>query len=211
MFSYRRRATDGRTLYMVARRSTTELPAQRAGPLLVITVLTLTLVSVAFSARLHAQDGGGLLTWLEPPPLLEGTELFATLQGEIGPQGDSQFKLPYVLEADIFPHFILAYGNRCSNVPSDDSSSDSETDLTLPTTSRSWLKPCISVTPAIRLRMLVEKSAPVPAPSFMPRANAQDSDRYKVFNFNGVTVCNSIPHETHPGPARVRPSVPWSP
>ena len=27
----------------------------------------------------------------------------------------------------------------------------------------------------------------------------------------GVTVCNSIPRETHRGPARVRPSVPWSP
>ena len=39
----------------------------------------------------------------------------------------------------------------------------------------------------------------------------KDSDRYKVFNFIGVTVCNSIPRETHRGPARVRPSVPWSP
>ena len=34
---------------------------------------------------------------------------------------------------------------------------------------------------------------------------------YKVVNFIGVTVCNSIPRETHRGPARVRPSVPWSP
>ena len=40
---------------------------------------------------------------------------------------------------------------------------------------------------------------------------AKDSDRYKVFNLVGVTVCNSIPRETHRGPARVRPSVPWSP
>ena len=40
---------------------------------------------------------------------------------------------------------------------------------------------------------------------------AWDSDRYKVFNFIGVAVCNSIPRETHPGPARVCPSVPWSP
>ena len=39
----------------------------------------------------------------------------------------------------------------------------------------------------------------------------KDSDRYKVVNFIGVTVCNSIPRETHRGPARVRPSVPWSP
>ena len=39
----------------------------------------------------------------------------------------------------------------------------------------------------------------------------KDSDRYKVFNLVGVTVCNSIPRETHRGPARVRPSLPWSP
>ena len=35
--------------------------------------------------------------------------------------------------------------------------------------------------------------------------------RHKVFNLIGVTVCNSIPRETHHGPARVRPSLPWSP
>ena len=34
--------------------------------------------------------------------------------------------------------------------------------------------------------------------------------RYKIFNFIGVTVCNSIPREIHRGPARVPPSVPWS-
>ena len=43
----------------------------------------------------------------------------------------------------------------------------------------------------------------------IPRA--KDSDRYKVINFIGVTVCNSIPHGTYRGPARLRPSVPWSP
>ena len=44
-----------------------------------------------------------------------------------------------------------------------------------------------------------------------PRIMGKDSDRYKVFNLIGVTVCNSIPRETHRGPARVRPSLPWSP
>ena len=39
----------------------------------------------------------------------------------------------------------------------------------------------------------------------------KDSDRYKVINFIGVAACNSIPRETHRGPARVRPSVPWAP
>ena len=36
-------------------------------------------------------------------------------------------------------------------------------------------------------------------------------DRYKLANFIGVAVCNSIPHETRRGPARLRPSPPWSP
>ena len=39
----------------------------------------------------------------------------------------------------------------------------------------------------------------------------KDSDRYKAVNLIGVTVCNSIPHGTHRGPARLRPSVPGSP
>ena len=47
--------------------------------------------------------------------------------------------------------------------------------------------------------------------AFLSGRKAKDSDRYKVFNLVGVTVCNSIPRETHRGPARVRPSVPWSP
>ena len=43
------------------------------------------------------------------------------------------------------------------------------------------------------------------------RQRASSRLYYKVVNFIGVTVCNSIPRETHRGPARVRPSVPWSP
>ena len=43
------------------------------------------------------------------------------------------------------------------------------------------------------------------------KSNAKDSDRYKAVNLIGVTVCNSIPHGTHRGPARLRPSVPGSP
>ena len=42
-------------------------------------------------------------------------------------------------------------------------------------------------------------------------AATKDSDRYKLANFIGVAVCNSIPHETRRGPARLRPSPPWSP
>ena len=43
------------------------------------------------------------------------------------------------------------------------------------------------------------------------RMTGRDSDRYKAVNLIGVTVCNSIPHGTHRGPARLRPSVPGSP
>ena len=44
-----------------------------------------------------------------------------------------------------------------------------------------------------------------------PAFVGKDSDRYKLANFIGVAVCNSIPHETRRGPARLRPSPPWSP
>ena len=54
---------------------------------------------------------------------------------------------------------------------------------------------------ALRERLSVDKG------SF----HIKDSDRYKVFNFIGVAACNSIPRETHRGPARVPPSAPWSP
>ena len=41
-------------------------------------------------------------------------------------------------------------------------------------------------------------------------AHFKDSDRYNFVNFIAVAVCNSIPHETHRGPVRLRPSLPWS-
>ena len=85
-----------------------------------------------------------------------------------------------MLEADIFPHYIVAFASRCRNQPPApdplflDQPQDQSFDELLPIRPReSWLRPCISVTPAVRLRMLVGESAPVPAPSFMLRANAQ--------------------------------------
>ena len=108
---------------------------------------------------------------VDPPPFLEATTLFTTLQGEIGRQGP-QRKLPHVLEADIFPHYIVAFASRCRNQPP--APARPLFDLLLPIRPReSWLRPCVSVTPAVRLRMLVGESVPVPAPSFMLRANAQ--------------------------------------
>ena len=63
----------------------------------------------------------------------------------------------YLLEADIFPHFVIGFASRCRRSNS------------------SWytLVPCISVTPAIRLRMLNAVSVPIESPSYMPRLNIQ--------------------------------------
>ena len=133
-------------------------------------VLLTVLATLGTSAQIYAQAPDGFLTWLEPPPFLEGTDLFWTIQGKVGRQGD-QRKLPHRLEADIFPHFIVAFGSRCRNVPVT-SEPPRPPGFERPTTT-SGLKPCISVTPAVRLRMLREDSAPVPAPSFMPRVNFQ--------------------------------------
>ena len=92
---------------------------------------------------------------LEAPPLLESTELFWTVVDGV----------PNVLEADIFPHYIVALAHRCSDVP--------PRSLANYTPPRLRSMPCISMTPAVRLRMLATTSNPVYAPSFMPRVNFQ--------------------------------------
>ena len=51
---------------------------------------------------------------------------------------------------------------------------------------------------------------PIASMSGIAPTLSQDSDRYKFVNFIAVAVCNSIPHETHRGPVRLRPSLPWS-
>ena len=92
---------------------------------------------------------------LEAPPLLESTDLFLTVA-----EG-----FPNVLEADIFPHYIVALAFRCNDVP--------PRSLDGYTPPRWRAAPCISMTPAVRLRMLRTNSNPVYAPSFMPRVNFQ--------------------------------------
>lgn len=124
-------------------------------------VLLVVLITLGPFTNVHAQDSTTLLNWLEPPPFLEGTDLFWTLQDDFGSQGP-QSTFPHSLEADIFPHFILAFGAQCRNTSPD-----------VMAALRNAFRPCISITPAVRLRMLKRESTPVPAPSFMPRVNVQ--------------------------------------
>ena len=123
--------------------------------------LLIVMLTLGLSTVVHAQDSTSLLNWLEPPPFLEGTDLFWTLQDDFGSQGP-QRTFPHSLEADIFPHFILAFGAQCRNTSPD-----------VMAALRNAFRPCISITPAVRLRMLKRESTPVPAPSFMPRVNVQ--------------------------------------
>ena len=89
-------------------------------------------------------------------PFLESSDFFVTtglpsvtgFGRGVGPFDDTR------LEANIYPHLKL-FGNVAS---------------TLPRGSRRYL---VSVTPAVRLRMLNESSAPVLSPSYMPRLNMQ--------------------------------------
>lgn len=84
-------------------------------------------------------------------PFLEGTDVFTAFRG------DTRF------EANIFPH-LIAYQNY--------------TDLLDVTRlrARQKVRPfafAISGTPAVRIRMFNERSAPVRTPSYMPRGNFQ--------------------------------------
>lgn len=115
-----------------------------------------------FSANLRAQQ------FQVPPatetnrgpiiPFLESTEVFWTLRG-----GDTWF--PNRLEGDIFPHLVV-YQNF-----SDVLSLDRQAERGIARFRERALS--ISGTPAVRLRMLRETSAPVRTPSFMPKGNVQ--------------------------------------
>ena len=96
----------------------------------------------------------------QPPiiPFLEGTDVFWTIQGD-----DPTF--PNLLEADLFPHLVA--------------SQNFSSTLDVVEQSRRGIRRfkefsySISGTPAVRLRMLRDVSAPVRTPSYMPRVNAQ--------------------------------------
>jgi hypothetical protein len=91
-------------------------------------------------------------------PFLEGTDVFWTVRG-----GDAWF--PYRLEANIFPHLVV-YQDFTDIL-------DIEAQVRRGVTRVRERAISISGTPAVRIRMLRETSAPVRTPSYMPRANVQ--------------------------------------
>jgi hypothetical protein len=91
-------------------------------------------------------------------PFLESTDVFWTLRG-----GDAW--VPYRLEANIFPHLVV-YQNFSDVL-------DIEQQIRRGVTRVRERAISISGTPAVRVRMLRETSAPVRTPSYMPRGNLQ--------------------------------------
>ena len=111
-----------------------------------ITIGVVALVSTLLATATAAQEGP-----LHPPPFLEPTTLFLTVRPDLAPNRlDLDFAT--AMDADIFPHFILLGSRRCST---------------------GGATPCVSFTPAIRIRMENTESAPIESPSFMPRLNIQ--------------------------------------
>ena len=103
------------------------------------------------STTITAQD---LPDTLHPPPFLEATDLFWTFRPD--PRGIVLDEVT-VFDADIYPHFVLFGASSCRGTSRPSSSG----------------QPCISITPAIRLRMENKDSAPINSPSFVPRMNFQ--------------------------------------
>ncbi len=128
----------------------------------IVTLAFLCASSVSAIAQVIALPTGSTET-NQPPiiPFLEGTDVFWTVQRGSGV--DSIF--PNRLEADLFPHLVA--------------SQNFSSTLDLAKQSRRGVKGfkefsySISGTPAVRLRMLRDVSAPVRTPSYLPRVNAQ--------------------------------------
>ncbi len=94
-------------------------------------------------------------------PFLEGTDVFWTLQKG----GTLEGIVPNKLEANIFPHLVVA------QTFTDVLSIDKQERRGL--AGLREFSYSISATPAVRIRMLRQRSAPVRTPSYMPRGNFQ--------------------------------------
>ena len=95
---------------------------------------------------------------LHPPPFLESTDLFWTFRPDRGIVLDEAT----VFDADIYPHFVLFGASNC------------RPPWPWETSRQGWSgQPCISITPAIRLRMENKDSVPINSPSFVPRMSFQ--------------------------------------
>jgi hypothetical protein len=118
------------------------------------TVWCLVLCGLAVVPSASAQDRPNNAETNAQPivPFLEGTDVFTAFRG------DTRF------EANIFPH-LIAYQNYSDLID-------------VAKQSRRQGRPrafafAVSATPAVRIRMFNERSAPVRTPSYMPRGNFQ--------------------------------------
>lgn len=133
-----------------------------------VAVTVMMLVGCMRPAYGQEKDSEGLL---HAPPFLEGTELFWT-EGE-SPNSDGGL-VKYLLEADIFPHFVAGFPSRCRRGAA----------------TRDWRgRPCISATLGVRLRMeRGTESNPIYSPSFLPRINLQWLRYRKDGPLHGLTI-----------------------
>jgi len=98
-------------------------------------------------------------------PFLEGTDVFWTLVKKDA-LDDSRVVFPNKLEANIFPH--LVFYQDFTDVLDIDQQADKAMEGRVKEFSVAF-----SGTPAVRIRMLRDRSAPVRTPSYMPRGNFQ--------------------------------------
>ena len=130
----------------------------------------------ALTGTASAQNFGPL----HPVPFLEPTDLFWSLHGTLNP---FRIGTQNLLEADIFPHFIVGVPSHCRRDETENEKSEEQ-----PAASRSVRWPCVSVTPAVRLRMARNRSAPINSPSFAPRLNVQWLFYEDDVNTHGLTL-----------------------
>jgi hypothetical protein len=131
-------------------------------------------------------------------PFLEGTDVFWTPRvGQPASTNDNRFDKLFLfrLEADIFPHLVVAQSFTDVLDLDKQLSKAQETDAAGAPKFREWTY-SISGTPAVRLRMSGERSAPVRSPSFMPRGN------FQLLWVRGVKDCS-----TKPDSVRCRPEA----
>ena len=128
---------------------------------LVLVVTMVTPTSTPAQDRKHLAQGQEHHDLLHPVPFLESSDLFLTLRPLRGLVRDESI----AFDAHIYPHFILFGADHCYP-------HEPQTGSTTNQWSRSR-RPCVSISPAVRLRMQDTNSNPVHSPSFLPRVNAQ--------------------------------------
>lgn len=99
-------------------------------------------------------------------PFLEGTDVFWTIVKKDSLDESAVF-FPNKLEANIFPHLVV-YQNFSDVLDINQQAARAESGAGVKEISMAF-----SGTPAVRIRMLRDRSAPVRTPSYMPRGNFQ--------------------------------------